>query len=204
MPEQQENDLKDIFLKLKIGILIFIAALVGAGYMIGKMLVPEVQAFEKLKQDNANAIALLDKTKKDLDDLKIIASKQAEAASEIEKAFYNPAEAGLDREGVIAGEFSEILELIKANTIKTKSINYTYEPSDDPFVAGAKEKFNVAQLDMSMIGTYSNFENFLKDLYKHEHFLNIRKISVTPYEKDKSILLIDFSLKLYAEKAKRD
>ena len=41
---------------------------------------------------------------------------------------------------------------------------------------------------------------FLKALYQHEHFLDICKVEVEPYEKDKSILMIKFSMKLYAKK----
>ena len=78
--------------------------------------------------------------------------------------------------------------------------NITYNPKSDKFVQGAPEKFNVASLDLDMIGTYKNFENFLKDLYKHEHFLEITSIDIEPYEKDKKVLLIKFVMKLYAQK----
>ena len=48
--------------------------------------------------------------------------------------------------------------------------------------------------------TYKNFENFLRDLYKHEHFLDIAKIEILPYEKNKTILLINCKVLLYAQK----
>ena len=120
--------------------------------------------------------------------------------SAADKPFYKPIMSGFDSEAAIAGEFSEILQLIRANTIKMRSINYTYDPGDDAFVKGAPQKFNVAQLDMEMIANYKTFETFLRDLYKHEHFLDIAKVEVTPYEKNKSVLLINFSIKLYAKK----
>ena len=40
----------------------------------------------------------------------------------------------------------------------------------------------------------------MKDLYKHEHFLDIQSIEVNPYKKDKTILHIKMDLNLYAEK----
>ena len=49
-------------------------------------------------------------------------------------------------------------------------------------------------------GSYIKFQSFLKDLYKHEHFLNIQEIEINPYKKDKSILHIKLILSLYAEK----
>ena len=38
-------------------------------------------------------------------------------------------------------------------------------------------------------------------MYKHEHFLEISKVEILPYEKNKRILLINLQLKLYAQKA---
>ena len=51
-----------------------------------------------------------------------------------------------------------------------------------------------------MIASYSNFANFLRELYKHEHFLEISKIEIAPYEKNKRILLISLQIKLYAQR----
>ena len=53
---------------------------------------------------------------------------------------------------------------------------------------------------MEMIGNYSNYDNFLKEMYKHEHFLDIQSAEIVPYKKNKRILLINFKVKLYAKK----
>ena len=175
MPEET----KDLLVKLKIPVAILVLALLIVVYLVVTKIVPTVQ--------------------RELQDLQLTVKKQDDLSG-IEKELFIPEEKGLDTEGVIAGEFTEILDLIRANTIKMRSINYTYDPSDDTFVKGAADRFNVAQLDMEMIANYKTFENFLKDLYKHEHFLDIAKVEVEPYEKDKSVLLINFTLKLYAKK----
>ena len=62
--------------------------------------------------------------------------------------------------------------------------------------AKSKSSFEFAE----MISSYSNFDNFLKELYKHEHFLDISDIEIVPYGKNRTILVIKFTLKLYAEK----
>lgn len=117
-----------------------------------------------------------------------------------EKPFYKPVMSGLDTEAVIAGEFAEILQLVRANQIKVRSIKYDYDPKDDAFVAGAGDKYNVARLNMEMVGNYSNYDNFLKEMYKHEHFLDIQSAEIVPYKKNKKVLLINFKVKLYARK----
>ena len=116
------------------------------------------------------------------------------------KPFYKPVMQGLDTEAVIAGEFAEILQLVRANKIKVRSINYDYDPKDDSFVNNAASEYNVARLNMEMIASYTNYDNFLKELYKHEHFLDIQSVEIVPYKKNKRILLINFKVKLYAKK----
>ncbi len=123
--------------------------------------------------------------------------KESESAN---KPFYKPIESGMDTESVIAGEFAEVLQLVRANKIKVRSIKYDYDPKDDNFVQGAGEKYNVARLNMEMISNYSDYDNFLKEMYKHEHFLDIQSVEIVPYKKNKKILLINFKVKLYAKK----
>lgn len=117
-----------------------------------------------------------------------------------DKPFYKPVMTGLDTEAVIAGEFAEVLQLVRANQIKVRSIKYDYDPKDDAFVAGAGSQYNVARLNMEMVGNYANYDNFLKEMYKHEHFLDIQTAEIVPYRKNKKILLINFKVKLYAKK----
>ena len=127
----------------------------------------------KAEVDN-NTIKLNDK-KKQLEDAKRKAELEAQKEKNVSqeaKAFYKPIETGLDNEAVIAGEFAEILKLIRANQIKVRSIKYDYNPEDD---------------------------NFLRELYKHEHFLDIQSVEIVPYRKDKRILLINFKMKLYSK-----
>ena len=188
------EEAKEILMKLKYAVLILVLALLVVVYLGATQIAPTVQNIMDLNEQYAAQTLVLADKQRELDDLKI-AVKQQEDMSGIEKQMFEPAEAGLDAEGVIAGEFSEILEIIRANTVKMRSIDYSYDPADDKFVQGAPGKFNVAQLNMELISNYKNFENFLKDLYKHEHFLDICKVEVEPYEKDKSVLLINFAIK---------
>jgi len=126
--------------------------------------------------------------------------KKEQESANAGKPFYKPIDKGLDTEAVIAGEFAEILQLIRANQIKVRSIKYDYDPSDDAFVQGAGDKYNVARLNMEMVANYSNYDNFLKELYKHDHFIDIQSAEIVPYRKNKRVLLINFKVKLYAKK----
>ena len=78
------------------------------------------------------------------------AKKDAQSIAN-DKAFYKPAAAGLDTEAIIVGEFNEILELIRANRIKVRSMKMDPDPDDDVFKTGAPESYSVARLNLEMI-----------------------------------------------------
>lgn len=117
------------------------------------------------------------------------------------KNIYKPEIAGLDAESSFAILFDDIIDMTKYNGIKIFAIEYVYNPPDDDFVKGAPDKYNVCQLNMSIIGDYSDIEGFLKELYKYPYLVNIDKVELTPYPKNKKILLSNMSIELYSASA---
>ena len=183
-------------------IALLVLVVVGIGYTAPKICenyqsytsaVAEVQTKQASIQEKQNKLEQYKQKEQ--------ATKNKEKENEkIGKPFYKPVMTGLDTEAVIAGEFAEILQLVRANQIKVRSIKYEYDPSDDAFVSAAGTQYNVARLNMEMIGNYTNYDNFLKEMYKHDHFLDIQSAEIVPYKKNKRILLINFKVKLYAKK----
>lgn len=183
-------------------IIILFATLGGIGYVAPKI-VTNVQEYIATKEDVEAKTAQLQTKQNKLNEY--IRKEEEQKAKEREnknakKPFFKPIESGMDTEAVIAGEFAEILQLVRANQIKVRSIKYDYDPSDDAFVQGAGEKYNVARLNMEMIANYASYDNFLKEMYKHEHFLDLESVEIVPYKKNKKVLLINFKVKLYAQK----
>lgn len=186
------NNFKSVIVILVAGVVIF-------GIILSRVL-PVAQSILTSEADYKSASASLADKKRTLENLKAKSTeKKSETKTQL-KAFYKPIEQGLDPETVIASAFNHILEIMKNYSIRARSIQYEYQPQDDNFVKNAGDKYNVATLNAEMIGTYKNFESFLKELYKHEHFLNIASIEVVPYPKDRKILVIKFKVRLYAKK----
>ena len=185
--------------KFKSSILILAGALLIFCIVISRV-VPIVTGIFKIWDEHAEAAASLEDKERTLESLKEKTAKANAESKDIPKEFFKPIEKGLDTETVIADEFAEILTLIRGNGIRTRSIKYEYDPKDDNFVKNVADKYNVAKLNVEMIGTYKDFEGFLKELYKHEHFLDISSVEIVPYQKDRKILIIKFQLKLYAQK----
>lgn len=180
---------------LLIGLLIFVVV-----YLLVMRIIPTVQSINQTMAEYKTQSESLAEKERLLDTKKQAVFKATDTNLGGTKDMYKPLESGLDAEGIVAAQFDDILTLLKTNAIKTRSIKYTYNPADDPFVKGAGDKLSTCTLDMQMVATYKNFEGLIKDLYKHEHFLDISKIEIIPYAKNKSLLLISFKLKLYAKK----
>lgn len=116
------------------------------------------------------------------------------------KKIYKPEIPGLNTESSFTIMFDDIIDIMKYNGIKIYSIKYTYNPAEDEFVKGAPEKYNVCQLDMEIIGDYNDLESFLKELYKYPYLVNVTKIELKPYMKNKRILIAALQIKLYSTK----
>ena len=186
--------------KLRLPILVLIMGIIACGFLIN-LLVPKVKDFVDVNKNvSEKNKSIADNTKK-LEELKVKMKQKVEKQADPIKEFYKPIESGLDAEAVMAEAFGDILKLIRANSIKTRAVKYDYNPSDDNFVKNASAKYNVCNLNLEMIADYKHFQAFLRDLYKHEHFLEISNIEIVPYEKDKKILLIKSQLKLYSQKS---
>ncbi len=185
-----------------IPIVLIVLIVVGIGYIAPKIW-ENYSGYTSLQSEVATKEASIQEKKLKIEQYKRKEQEEKDKEKEnqkLGKPFYKPVMTGLDTEAVIAGEFAEILQLVRANQIKVRSIKYDYDPSDDNFVKSAGSQYNVARLNMEMVGNYSNYDNFLKEMYKHEHFLDIQTAEIVPYKKNKRVLLINFKVKLYAKK----
>lgn len=185
--------------KFQIALGIFALSLIVFIFLVSKV-IPEVQKISQIQNDYKTQSSALADSERKLQDLKDAARRKEAENENIQKIFFKPISEGLDTEAAISDEFGEILQIVRENKIKMRSVKYDYDPQDDNFVKNAGNRYQVCRVTAEMIASYSNFANFLRELYKHEHFLEISKIEIAPYEKNKRILLISLQIKLYAQR----
>ncbi len=194
-----ENNYKEYAKIFKVAIGILAGAILLFILMIAKT-VPEIQKISDLQNDYKTATSSLADAERKLENLKNKAAEKKVEDENMIKAFFKPITTVADTEAAISDEFGEILQIMRENKIKTRSIKYDYDPQDDNFVKNAASRYHVCRVTAEMIANYSSFENFLRELYKHEHFIEISKIEIVPYQKNKRILLINLQFKLYAQR----
>ena len=195
------GEYKVYFEKFKNAILLLIFGIILFIFLLSKLM-PSVQSIFNDNKTYKTQTASYEEKQRTLETLKqqAVNREKQKAKDPITKKFYKPIITGSDTETVITDQLQDIIRILRANMIKARSIDYEYDPQDDAFVANAGDKYHVCRLTLELIAEYKAFERFMQDLYKHEHFLDMETIEITPYQKNKKILLINMKLKLYAQK----
>ena len=184
-------------------IVMYAALIIVVAVMLFRMLQPKfistIEIFKQVKSQTemAESIAAQLSTAKQKAERK----KKLRMLDDMTKKIYEPTGAATDSESTFAVLLDDIIEITRKNHIKTHSIQSTLDPEDDVFIKGDKEHYAANKLDMKIISDYSDFKNFLEDLYKYPYLININSIEIYPYSKNKRILLINFTLTLYAAKS---
>ncbi len=150
----------------------------------------------------------VDKKQKEVDDLnqklKVVQSKIKKIKDSIvssQKKIYAPLESDLGNETLFFTLYNDVIEMLHANSIKIKSIDYQYNPDTDNFVKFGKDVYFVCDVNMELISNYVNLGKLIQDIYQYPYYIRINNLDVKPYEKDKKILLSTLSIRLYAHTA---
>ena len=114
-----------------------------------------------------------------------------------QKKIYAPVESDLGNDTLFFTLYNDVIEMIHANSIKIKAIDYNYNPKDDSFVNSGKEYF-VCDVNLDLVSNYTNLGKLVQEIYQYPYYIRINNLDVKPYSKDKKILLANLSLRLYA------
>lgn len=185
-------------LKYRDAILFVIFIIIGFAYAIVRIN-PEISKFISIESDIKDKTLQVADLQRKLETLKASEQEKITSIDQV-KNIYKPESAGLDAESSFTVLFDDIIDMAKYNGIKIYSVEYVYNPAEDEFVKGAADRYNVCQLNMQVIADYPDLESFLKELYKYPYMININKLEISPYPKNKKILMAIVQLKLYSQK----
>ena len=187
--------------------LMYLAGIIFVAVFLFQKIQPEVQNTINLYQQIGQQKDIAANISKQLSIAKekVERKKKMRLLDDMAKKVYSPAEGvSIDADSAFSVLLDDIIEISRKNHIKTHSIQSTLNPSEDVFVKGDKEHFSAYQLDMKIVSDYSDFEGFIRDLYAYNYLININKIEIYPYQKNKRILLINLTLTLYSTIAAPD
>ena len=180
------------------GVIIFaviILAVLAIGYFL---LAPKITA----KSENETLIETkteeLQKKQEALRIIEIKIKKIQTSITESSKKIYSPIESDLGNDTLFFTLYNDLIEMLHANSVKIKSIDYAYNPQEDEFVKFGKDVYFVCDVKMELVSNYVNLGKFIEDIYQYPYYIKINDVEIKPYPKDKKILLADISLRLYA------
>lgn len=123
------------------------------------------------------------------------------AIATAQKKVYSPVDSDLGNDTLFFTLYKDVIEMIHANSIKIKSMEYAYNPESDSFVKFGNDVYFVCEINMELVSNYTNLGKFIQDVVQYPYYIKINNVSVRPYQKDKKILISDVSLRLYAHTA---
>ena len=162
------------------------------------IIVPKVNTLNNTKAEISQKEEELANLKNKIDIVQKKIKKIKNSIMNSQKKIYSPIESDLGNDTLFFTLYNDIIEMLHANSIKVKSINYTYNPETDAFVKFGKDVYFVCDVDMEVVSNYVNLGKLIQDLYQYPYYIKINNIEVLPYPKDKKILVSNLSLRLYA------
>lgn len=180
------------------GLVIFIVAIVlllGVAYLL---VGPKYQEVKSLDSEIETLTASLDQKKSLRNTVEAKKKKLKDSLINSQKRIYSPIDSGLENDTLFFTLYNDVIEMLHANSVKIKSIDYTYNPTSDIFVQLGKDVYFVCDVNMQIVSNYVNLGKFVQDLYQYPYYIRINNIDTKPYQKDKKILISDISLRLYA------
>lgn len=96
--------------------------------------------------------------------------------------------------------YETVLSLAKQTGIKVRSMKFTDAPESDPIKRDHSSSHTTTLLKSEFIGSYTQLQNFLREIYRHQYLMGINSLDIVPYEFEKKVLIIDMELILYAKK----
>lgn len=180
------------------GVIVFFIAVVVMINIAIQIVVPQYNDWTGLRQKVVDVTNQLDQKRKAKMNIVKKLKKLHDSVMSSQKKIYSPVESNLGDDTLFFTLYSDLIEMVRANTIKIKSIDYKYNPAGDNFVNQKGSMYFVCDVNMEVISNYVNLGKLIQDIYQYPYYIRINRIDVIPYEKDKKILLTNISIRLYA------
>jgi Tfp pilus assembly protein PilO len=184
--------------KRYLGIFIFVVVIGLLIFGSYSLITPKFQQIEEFESNIEKSQARLNSKKKEKKTVEDKIKKMQDSLATLQKKLYAPVEMDLGDETLFFTLYNDVLEIIRSNAVKIKSIDTEYNPKDDPFVVSGGGNYFVSEVRFELIGNYVNLGKAIEDLYQYPYYIKICEISVKPHAKDKRVLLANLTLRLYS------
>lgn len=163
-------------------------------------IIPKVNTAVSTYQDVQSKTQTVEATKQQIAELKNKKEQYEKEERVSTKPVYKNELATPDQMSSFGVMFEDVIQSAKYNGLKLRSISYDTAPAQDVIQTNMSSEYNVCAISMQLIGNYMQFRSYFQDIYNYPYLINLDKISIKPYEKNKKILIADISVILYSTK----
>ena len=191
-----EKFLKENIIYILVVALVFFGGIYGV-YYFGTQTVSNIR-------DSKDKQELLKSKQEQLDNLKrqkMEAEKPKEKKKESQsgKIIYEVLGQQFSAEASFGIMFDNVLAHMTNSGLRIRSIDYNYSPSNDKIADANIPGYNACELSFVAVSTYTQLQTFLKNIAKENYLTSISEIYLEPYDKDKTILISRFKIRLYTK-----
>lgn len=163
-------------------------------------IIPKINTAVSTYQEVQSKTQTVEATKQQIAELKNKKEQYEKEERVSTKPVYKNELATPDQMSSFGVMFEDVIQSAKYNGLKLRSISYDTAPAQDVIQTNMSSEYNVCAISMQLIGNYMQFRSYFQDIYNYPYLINLDKISIKPYEKNKKILIADISVILYSTK----
>lgn len=163
-------------------------------------IIPKINSAVSTYQEVQSKTQTVEATKQQIAELKNKKEQYEKEERVSTKPVYKNELATPDQMSSFGVMFEDVIQSAKYNGLKLRSISYDTAPAQDVIQTNMSSEYNVCAISMQLIGNYMQFRSYFQDIYNYPYLINLDKISIKPYEKNKKILIADISVILYSTK----
>ena len=180
------------------GLAILVVVFVTFINMSANIILPKYKELVKTKN---SIVTNQKKLKEKQEEKRIVESKlkqKRDSVSKCQKKIYSPVNSDLGNDSLFFTLYNDVIDMIHTNNVRIKSMDYVYNPESDMFVKHRKDLYFVSDINLELVSNFVDLGKLIQNIYQYPYYIKINKIKVTPFAKDKKILLTSMSLRLYA------
>lgn len=180
------------------GVLIFAVVVAVLVFVATQLVLPKFDELNSIKNSVAAQEQKLQGKRNELLTVQNKLKKLKDSITGSQKKIYSPVESDLGNDTLFFTLYNDVIEMVHANSIKIKAIDYKYNPETDEFVKFGKDVYFVCDINMELVSNYTNLGKLIENIQQYPYYIKINEVNVKPYSKDKKILITNMSIRLYA------
>ena len=160
------------------GVIVFVVAIVLLIFGAYMLISPKITENASLQSEITSKEEKLNALESKIEIVKKKIKRIKDSIITSQKKIYSPVESDLGNDTLFFTLYNDVIEMVHANSVKIKAIDYTYNPEKDAFVKFGKDIYFVCDVNMELVSNYVNLGKLIQDIYQYPYYIKINSLEV--------------------------